>query len=113
MSASQCMTENCNRPPKWKGLCSPCYSVVKRLVDKGDETWGSLAEQGLVDLSNGKGNAFEQALAKRGIEKFSLTRVQLRHLVDCVWQECTESEAVPATDWADKIIDEALKEKKT
>lgn len=111
MSAPHCMTDNCNRPPKWKGLCSPCYSVAKRLVDKGAETWESLAERGLVDLSNGRGDAFERALAKKSVETFSLTRTQLRHLIDHVWQTCKESEEVPATEWADKLIDEALQMK--
>ena len=29
----------------------------------------------------------------------------LRKLVDVVWNECTESTAVPSTDWADRMID--------
>jgi hypothetical protein len=28
----------------------------------------------------------------------------LRRLVDVVWQEATESEAVPSTDWSDRLI---------
>lgn len=33
----------------------------------------------------------------------------LRYLVDIVWNECTESEEVPATVWADKMIRKAYK----
>lgn len=32
-------------------------------------------------------------------------RTWARKIVDAAWQECTESEEVPATDWADRIID--------
>ncbi|WKZ94058.1 hypothetical protein P0E69_09380 [Chimaeribacter arupi] len=32
----------------------------------------------------------------------------LRELVDVVWQEATESEAVPSTKWADSLIDKLL-----
>ena len=41
----------------------------------------------------------EDAIPNRGI---------LRHLVDIVWNECTESKEVPSTDWADRMIEEAL-----
>jgi hypothetical protein len=34
----------------------------------------------------------------------------LRRLVDVVWQTCSESEAVPSTDWADRMIAQARKE---
>lgn len=32
-------------------------------------------------------------------------RVKLRKLVDAVWNDVTESTAVPSTKWADKLID--------
>src|SRR6266436_2291364 len=35
-------------------------------------------------------------------------RQLLRNIVDAAWQYCTESETVPATDWADLIIDGVL-----
>lgn len=28
----------------------------------------------------------------------------LRHIVDVAWNECTESQTVPSTDWADRMI---------
>lgn len=41
-------------------------------------------------------------------KQFLLTRADLRRLVDVVWNEATESIAVPSTKWADKLIDRAL-----
>jgi hypothetical protein len=35
-------------------------------------------------------------------------RAALRRLVDVVWNEATESTAVPSTDWADRLIDRAM-----
>jgi hypothetical protein len=35
-----------------------------------------------------------------------------RRIVDGAWNECTESETVPSTDWADEIIAKVLKENK-
>jgi hypothetical protein len=32
-------------------------------------------------------------------------RLYAREIVDAAWNEATESAAVPATDWADRIID--------
>lgn len=40
--------------------------------------------------------------------RFRLTRSDLRRLVDVVWNEATESTAVPSTNWADRLIDKAL-----
>lgn len=37
-----------------------------------------------------------------------LTAEQLRRLVDVVWQTATESQAVPSTAWADRMIAQAL-----
>lgn len=37
--------------------------------------------------------------------KINPTRQQLRDLVDLVWNEATESTAVPSTAFADKLID--------
>ena len=36
------------------------------------------------------------------------TFIQLRELVDIVWRECTESDEVPSTEWADRLIDRWL-----
>lgn len=35
-------------------------------------------------------------------------RKQLRHVVDIVWNYMTESEEVPSTPLADKLIDDAI-----
>lgn len=43
----------------------------------------------------------EHAAVLAGEQRF------LRRLVDVVWQTATESEAVPSTDWADRMIAEA------
>jgi hypothetical protein len=40
--------------------------------------------------------------------RLRLTRDDLRRLVDIVWNEATESTAVPSTKWADRLIDKAL-----
>ena len=37
-----------------------------------------------------------------------VTREQLRHLVDVVWQYIWEDESVPSTATADELIDKAL-----
>lgn len=37
-----------------------------------------------------------------------VNRNALRELVDLVWQEATESDAVPSTSWADSLIDKVL-----
>jgi hypothetical protein len=39
---------------------------------------------------------------------FRVTRDDLRRLIDVVWNEATESTAVPSTNWADRLIDKAL-----
>jgi len=39
-----------------------------------------------------------------------LDRNTLRRIVDIAWNEATESETVPSTEWADEIIDRALAE---
>ena len=31
----------------------------------------------------------------------------LRHVIDVAWNECTESQTVPSTDWADRMIAQA------
>ena len=41
---------------------------------------------------------------------FGVTRNVLRFLVDVVWNEATESTAVPDTPWADRMIDKALRD---
>lgn len=43
-----CITENCGKARKWKGLCSSCYGCARRLIDEGKATWDSLQTLGLV-----------------------------------------------------------------
>lgn len=38
----------------------------------------------------------------------ALQRDDLRRLVDVVWNEATESTAVPSTNWADRLIERAI-----
>lgn len=44
----------------------------------------------------------------RGLRDAVQDRDMLRKLVDIVWNEATESTTVPATEWADRLIDKAL-----
>lgn len=37
-------------------------------------------------------------------------RALYRRIVDAAWNEATESETVPSTDWADRIIDRVVKD---
>lgn len=39
---------------------------------------------------------------------FRVSREELRRLIDIVWNEATESTAVPSTESADRLIDKAL-----
>lgn len=40
-----------------------------------------------------------------GLELPPTVRQELRDLLDDAWNECTDSQAVPSTEWADSIID--------
>lgn len=42
----------------------------------------------------------------------SQSREDMRRLVDIVWQAANEDQSVPDTAWADRMIDEALADKK-
>lgn len=50
----------------------------------------------------------KMASKRRKGNAFRVSREELRRLVDIVWNEATESTAVPSTKWADKLIDRAL-----
>ncbi len=45
---------------------------------------------------------------RRNADSFRVSRKELRRLVDIVWNEATESTAVPSTNWADRLIARAL-----
>ena len=57
-----CMTEGCDNPREWKGLCRSCHGVAKRFVDEEKTTWDELAEMGLC-LAEGK--PFKVAFLKK------------------------------------------------
>lgn len=46
----QCMVPQCERPQALamkRGLCMPCYSKAKKMVESGKTTWEQLEEMGL------------------------------------------------------------------
>lgn len=43
-----CMTEECDSPRKWRGLCDSCYAQAKTLIDRRETTWAELSDMGLV-----------------------------------------------------------------
>lgn len=43
-----CITPECGKERKWKGLCQSCYGVAKSLIEKNETTWQELADLGLV-----------------------------------------------------------------
>lgn len=47
-----CITHNCGKKRKWKGLCSSCYGQAKRLIDDNKTTWEELEQMGLVLLDS-------------------------------------------------------------
>lgn len=47
-----CMTPNCGKERKWKGVCASCYGQAKRLIDEEKTTWEELEQMGLVLLDS-------------------------------------------------------------
>lgn len=47
-SVSQCITPDCTKPVKTRGLCIHCYATANAKVKKGDATWEYLEEVGLA-----------------------------------------------------------------
>lgn len=47
-----CMTPNCGKKRKWKGICPSCYGQAKRLIDEEKTTWEELEQMGLVLLDS-------------------------------------------------------------
>lgn len=62
----------------------------------------------LGDEFEAAANEIDRLTAPTAGERVWVTRAQLRELIDAAWNEATESETVPSTSWADKIIDRAL-----
>ena len=43
-----CITPDCGKPAKWKGICGSCYGVANQLITEGKTTWDELAALGLA-----------------------------------------------------------------
>lgn len=46
--SSKCLTPECERKSKARGLCLPCYKVAGRLVVKEETTWEKLEKAGKI-----------------------------------------------------------------
>lgn len=67
----KCMTVECEKVAKWRGLCSSCYGQAKHLIDsKQVADWEELEQMGLVEVQ-GKPflKAFKLKKLEQGIEK--------------------------------------------
>jgi len=49
---SKCITPNCGKDARWKGLCQTCYGAAKRLIEEGKTTWPELQDLGLAIIPN-------------------------------------------------------------
>lgn len=47
-----CITPNCSKKRKWKGICPSCYGQAMRLIDEEKTTWEELEQMGLVLLDS-------------------------------------------------------------
>lgn len=68
--STKCLTKNCARqaaPSVKRGLCLPCYSRAKGMVESGTTSWNELVSLGLA-LPSDSVDPFTQAFneAKRG-----------------------------------------------
>mgnify|MGYP001593750961 CR=1 FL=1 len=45
-----CITPNCGKERKWKGLCNGCYGQAKKLIDSKETDWEELYLLGLCKL---------------------------------------------------------------
>jgi hypothetical protein len=67
-----CVTPNCNKPAKWKGLCSACYGAAKKLIDDEQTSWDELIEMGMaIDKTSLFRNEFKRR--KQGTEEKKCT----------------------------------------
>lgn len=41
-----CITNNCKKPKKTRGLCHKCYTAYRKLVLLGKTTWNELEHEG-------------------------------------------------------------------
>lgn len=89
------------------GLTSPSDDVRSVLADKIARIHrimkAKLADMPFCDTDLKDLLSAEAALRSAPVS--APARIELRKLVDVVWNECSESTAVPSTKWADKLID--------
>lgn len=45
-----CLTPECGKPARWKGLCQACYGCAKTMIDREEVTWEELEAVGLAIL---------------------------------------------------------------
>lgn len=60
-TTEKCML-GCNKKATVRGLCSTCYAVASKLVNKGEYTWEKLELMNLAKKSTGRFGRFRAAL---------------------------------------------------
>ena len=76
--------------------------------------WAHFAKNGNIRIWTSAAKEAVRIAKETGIELTPLyaapqpDRATLRRIVDAAWNAATESEAVPATEWADRIIDSVI-----
>lgn len=61
-----CLTPECGKAARWKGLCTSCYGCAKNLIDLGETTWEELSE---LDLALLPKNLLKKEFYKRKKER--------------------------------------------
>lgn len=80
----------------WQRALDCAYSCLdKKFISKGA-------------LNNAMQHAFGMLSLRKATPTVRGDREMLRKLVDVVWNEATESTAVPSTKWADRLIDKVF-----
>ncbi len=44
---AKCLTPNCGKKPRTRGICNTCYITANRIVQLGKTTWEELEANGL------------------------------------------------------------------
>lgn len=60
-----CIIEGCTRMARVRGVCGPCYEVLKKHVDSGKITWKQAEKAGLIHPSR-KPSPMRLAIEKGG-----------------------------------------------
>ena len=106
------------------GLIDAMISIAHVLAPRVASIPTSAVSEALLDLQADSDLAFIRSVASaqeviKGVEPEhfkildslrELERQLYRRIVDACYREVTEHEAVPSTDWADRIIDKVLAE---